>query len=579
MKRKLLGLVAIFCFFVSLNMVSYAVSEVDYNNVRILGRTVEKDGKIEFNWPMSGFEFETDGTDAYVYISYCDKTSYVNVLVDKNTVCERLAVSNVGWLKIADNLDEGTHTIKVTRSSEGVNGLLSFSSVKINDGTYIKPTQAKARKMEFIGDSYTVGYGNLEYGADSNVKNAANTDTWRSYAGYASRLLDADANIVAMSGKGVCMNYIASTATSIVTDGNIAQQYAYANPVTSGANLKEWNFEKYIPQVVVVFLGTNDHNGTNPRGNNPQYFYEEYKKFLKTISSKYPDAHIFCCSKPSASYGEYVEKAVEDMQNDKYHFVTLTSFKGSGVHSHPYYTEAYAMAEELVQKINEAAKDVDIWQEGNAPKENAVLDALGKKIYIGGNVSASEEDDSVTMFLVNKDVSDDNISFNDVAHIDEALVDEGGKYKFLFPFKDDINNYKLLINKNGRNISQTVKEITSVYDAISVNLDITSDLTLSNGDNVSEIITSPSKVKAAFKIDNFFENNTGNYTAVITFYDEKGNLLSTHFDKEKEFGLDVEEKTVWYDIPNNAKKAKAFIWTTLYQSMPLCKADNISFVK
>ncbi|MBE7038032.1 MAG: hypothetical protein E7404_03920 [Ruminococcaceae bacterium] len=558
---------------------AYAECEANLDSVRLLGRYVALNDKIEFNWPMSGIEFEFDGKEAYVYVARCSRTLYINASVDESDVCERIEVSKEGWVKVADNLNEGVHTVKVTRSSEGYEGLLSFSHVK-SDGTYIKPTLPKVRKMEFIGDSYTVGYGNLEYGKDTNKKTSYNTDTWRSYAGYTSRLFDADANIVAASGKGVCMNVIGTSDTSIVSNSNMSQQYIYANPNVSGATLKEWNFDEYIPQVVVVFLGTNDYGGTNPRGNNPQYFYEQYKNFLKTISSKYPDAHIFCCSKPQGSYGDYVEKAVLDMQNEKYHFVTLTSFKASGVHAHPYYTEAEEMANELYEKINEVAKNVDIWQEGSTLKEKSFLNINDKKLYVGGMIDANEDGDSVTLLIIDKDAPEDNISLeNDVLHIDEAVVEENGKYEFLIPFEFNAGDCKIMINKNGKNINQTIKEINSVYDAVGVKLDITSNLTLSHGDNVTDIANTPTKVKAKFEIDNYFENLSGKYTAVITFYDADGKLLNTHFDKEKEFNMDKAEETLWYDIPSDAKYAKAFLWTTLYESMPLCDFESISFVK
>lgn len=578
MKRKLILIITILCFVFACGVV-YAECETTLDDVRILGRSVKTNGKWEFNWPMSGIEFETDGKNAYLYIAKCNRSSYINVSVDNSEVCERIEVSKEGWVKVADNLSDGEHIIKITRSSEGYEGILAFSYVK-SDGTYIKPTLPKARKMEFIGDSYTVGYGNLDYGKDVNKKTSYNTDTWRSYAGYTSRLLNADANIIAASGKGVCMNVIGTSDTSIVSNSNMSQQYMYANPNVSGATLKEWNFDEYIPQVVVVFLGTNDYGGTNPRGNNPQYFYEQYKNFLKTISSKYPDAHIFCCSKPQGSYGDYVEKAVLDMQNDKYHFVTLTSFKSSGVHAHPYYTEAEEMANELYEKINEVAKNVDIWQEGSTLKEKSFFNTNDKKLYVGGKLDANEEGDSVTLLIIDKDAPEDNISLeNDVLHIDESVVKENGQYEFLIPFEFDVSDCKLLINKNGKNINPTIKEINSVYDAVGVKLDISSDLSLSHGDNVNDIVTIPTKVKAKFEIDNYFENLSGKYTAVITFYNEEGNLLNTYFDKEKEFDEDKTEETVWYDIPSGAKYAKAFLWTTLYNSMPLCDFESVRFVK
>lgn len=182
MKRKLILIITILCFVFACGVV-YAECETTLDDVRILGRSVKIKDKWEFNWPMSGIEFETDGKNAYLYIARCNRSSYINVSVDNSEVCERIEVSKEGWIKIADNLSDGEHIIKVTRSSEGYEGLLSFSYVK-SDGNYIKPTLPKARKMEFIGDSYTVGYGNLDYGKDVNKKTSYNTDTWRSYAGY-----------------------------------------------------------------------------------------------------------------------------------------------------------------------------------------------------------------------------------------------------------------------------------------------------------------------------------------------------------------------------------------------------------
>ena len=66
---------------------------------------------------------------------------------------------------------------------------------------------------------------------------------------------------------------------------------------------------------------------------------------------------------------------------------------------------------------------------------------------------------------------------------------------------------------------------------------------------------------------------------MVAFYDESGRLVDTYVEAEKEFNKDVADSTVWYDVPETAKTAKAFLWTTIYQSMPLCSAENISFVK
>ena len=68
MKRMGLLAVVVLSILLGFNIASYAECEPNLDNVRIIGRSVTKDGKTEFNWPMSGIEFEFDGKNAYVYV-------------------------------------------------------------------------------------------------------------------------------------------------------------------------------------------------------------------------------------------------------------------------------------------------------------------------------------------------------------------------------------------------------------------------------------------------------------------------------------------------------------------------------
>ncbi|UKI36547.1 MAG: hypothetical protein L6V93_22160 [Clostridiales bacterium] len=90
------------------------------------------------------------------------------------------------------------------------------------------------------------------------------------------------------------------------------------------------------------------------------------------------------------------------MNSPKYHFVTITSFKGSGVHSHPYYTEAEKMGRELAENINAVAESYDIWQDGKIPQEKTLLDTADKNVYIGGKSGAENAGEYVTLLPCEK---------------------------------------------------------------------------------------------------------------------------------------------------------------------------------
>ena len=68
------------------------------------------------------------------------------------------------------------------------------------------------------------------------------------------RMLNADANIIAHSGQGVLVGYSGST------NYTLPSQYPNADVIVNAQPTK-WNFDNYKPQVIVVFLGTNDHAG------------------------------------------------------------------------------------------------------------------------------------------------------------------------------------------------------------------------------------------------------------------------------------------------------------------------------
>lgn len=348
--KKSVSLLLLLCFFTGI--CSFSVSAANTvsdsaDSVRFLGRWVDSSNGHSMNWPLSGIEFSFEGTGAEVYISYKTGTVYANVCIDGAEQPARIKINSTGWVTLAEGLPQGTHTVSFTRSSEARSGKVSVSQVRTTGTSGPVPTLEKERKIMFVGDSYTAGYGNMA----SEGEVVDNTDAWNAWAGYASRALDADAHVIAFAGKGIL--------NGRSNDITMPEEFEYADCVTGSEERVSWDHSQYQPQVILIFLGTNDGSyGIDE-------FCDAYVTFLTEMRQNYPNATIVCCGKPDYTGGgaqeilghrqtTCVERVVQEMGGaaKKFYSLSLTSFKASGIHSHPLASEQKAMADELTAKLN-----------------------------------------------------------------------------------------------------------------------------------------------------------------------------------------------------------------------------------
>lgn len=288
--------------------------------VKQLGRYANANaGGRTYNWPGSGIEFKFNGTGAAVNVSEVtggynldgngnetissttteEDAPYFTIEVDGENK-GRVAVRNAGKVTLASGLEKGEHTIKFTRSGEALRGKLSADKIYITsdiEDAVPVPTEAKTRKLEFYGDSYTVGYGNLYDQTGSAWATGKNTDFYNSYAAVTARAFDADINTIAISGKGIVKN---GDGTSELT--NMKNQLGFADVrIKSTDTPAEWDFAKYTPDAVVVFLGTNDKSALV----SDTEFAQGYTNFLTELATKYNGKNV-----------KYILIAKPDVYND-----------------------------------------------------------------------------------------------------------------------------------------------------------------------------------------------------------------------------------------------------------------------
>jgi hypothetical protein len=218
-------------------------------------------------------------------------TNYYNVLID-DVVTAKLMVTAADTLYLlASGLSNISHTVELVKRTESSVGKSSFSGFVINTTTALETLPALSTyKMEFIGDSWTCGYGDEVTTTSPNTGfNSVNEDNGRAWGYTVAKKFDAQYHCTAISGRGMYRNNTGTT-TGVIPDefgGIYADQ---ASPL--------WNFSNYVPDLVVIHLGTNDfyqESLTPPVMLDSALFVDKYIAFVNTLRSSYGSSTKILC--------------------------------------------------------------------------------------------------------------------------------------------------------------------------------------------------------------------------------------------------------------------------------------------
>lgn len=236
----------------------------------------------KFAWTGSSIVANFSGTEVSVTLKSTGE-NWFHAIIDGNVMAPFM-VNSQSTVKLASNLANREHQVVLWKRTEASQGEVQFLGFDFGNGKLLAPPPAPERKIEFIGDSITCAYGNEGTSKDQPFT-PKNENSYLSYAAITARNLNASANYIAWSGIGITMNYGGAGGPLI--------QDRY--PMTLPQSNVKWDFKKYIPQVVVINIGTNDFSTVTP---DKTKFINNYKSFVATIRSNYPDAHIFCTIGP-----------------------------------------------------------------------------------------------------------------------------------------------------------------------------------------------------------------------------------------------------------------------------------------
>ena len=189
-----------------------AFCEAVPDNVRILGRTVYNDDSLWLANSVSGVEFTVTGTQVTFNLNVSGDPTRIGVYLNGQLYQRGLIGGSSKKGSVTVPLAEGENTVRLIKLSESMQSELGIDSIETDAGSTIKPTSAKERKLEFIGDSITCGYGidlplKDPSTGENNKFSTLSEDASKTYAYQIASMFDSDVDLFSMSGCGVWCNY------------------------------------------------------------------------------------------------------------------------------------------------------------------------------------------------------------------------------------------------------------------------------------------------------------------------------------------------------------------------------------
>lgn len=323
-------------------------------NIRLVGRFDSRDpqgprcawagSSIAARFQGSAINASLRGTGADEFQVVLDGVPASRLVLSKDTTLYR----------VASGLPDREHTVELFKRTEPLVGQVQFLGFELEKGRKLVPLPPrKDRRIEFVGDSITCGYGNESANQNEHFK-PATENNYLAYGALAARDLGAEYVAVAWSGKWL----FGPNAIPLLYD------LALPNDPES-----RWDFSAWVPQAVVVNLGTNDFGPRNPT---EQEWQDAYRAFLQTLRKHYPQCHVFCAvgsmmtdgyppgRKALSTIRSYTSGLVESLRKSgdpRVHYVEFDPQdpkNGLGGDWHPSLKTHRLMADRLAQELRKA---------------------------------------------------------------------------------------------------------------------------------------------------------------------------------------------------------------------------------
>lgn len=347
------------------------MNELDYGYqgpaLKNLGRyyqSAERQARM-ITFSASGFAvaFEGSRLEAEFVATECGRPqgeASLAVVVDDAPFCSAKKIvlnqSDALYL-LADNLPPTRHVVRVYKRTESACSLTGWRLLK-TDGHFVPLHDPKRLKIEYFGDSITAGNG-VEGVEGDNEFETRTENALISYASLTAEKLEADFSIIAIGGYAAYK----SPWNAGAPIKSIPAMFSFADCTwsTTKENAIPWDHRLYLPDLVVINLGTNDDEYLLPLKEGEQEkeclaFKKTMVAFIDEIRRSYPDVTIIVSiGMIKVSLVTSLLKEVVSSYPDRVYFHEFSSLQAGGFMAnggHPNRAMHQEAAEELVSLIS-----------------------------------------------------------------------------------------------------------------------------------------------------------------------------------------------------------------------------------
>lgn len=280
---------------------------MDTGGLTFLGRTRALEDTVYFDWTCSGFQFGVRArkVEAEIAVSMAEedgKTLFPFLAVFLDDMEEPYKIVELReerqWVTLYEGNEE-MHHIRVLKRTEAQHSKTGLKNIRIQGGSGIEPWPVEeALRLEFIGDSITCGFGN-EGNCPEDGFQTCQENGWEAYAAKTARKLKAQFHMISVSGIGLYSSYTGEDKINdeVLMSDVYGYTDFYLDKSRGTAEMEAWDFGRYRPDFIVIFLGSNDisYISYDPE-NRIGCFRERYASFLREVREKNGKApRILCC--------------------------------------------------------------------------------------------------------------------------------------------------------------------------------------------------------------------------------------------------------------------------------------------
>ncbi len=329
-------------------VISHSNSSLAY-----IGRVDRRDSqRTKMEWPGTGVRMRFQGTSLKAKINAVANNgkNYATVVIDGTPQSNKLEINaGTSTYTVVSGLTDDWHTAEIYKATDGFDGYIAFEEFEIDAGKTIGNYTKPQYKIAFYGDSQTVGYAIDDFQRTNGQDNGGPLykNNYYTYAGLASRALNAENHVVARSG------------IALKSDpwGGVPMTQTYQRVLDSDSSYL-WNFSQWRPDLIVVNLGQNDSWNAAVNGD----ITSNYVSFVNAIRSKYTNGSQIPVilslgdmdAAANASYQNYVNNAASQLGSNTYPLIfthTPGNVNTPGSMGHPSRARAQTMSNALVSLV------------------------------------------------------------------------------------------------------------------------------------------------------------------------------------------------------------------------------------